>query len=202
MLGHETYSEMVSAYLTKHNNKGQCYICKAYQIQGRKYGDHHFTSKRCLHLLLTKGTVHWDRKESLLEWSKDHHKILNIPELKRQRGLDGRPIVKKPPEQQFTIKTLEKVFKQLKDQRSVPMIFQLTRYLAKKGLGPISEGETQTLKQFIKDNQRNQSLEWIKGLLVEQQMAFEAADDVLYGRASREEDPENGGADPSNVNNQ
>ena len=177
VLGHETYSEMVSAYLTKHNNKGQCYICKAYHIQGGKYGDHHFTSKKCLHLLLTKGTVHWDRKESLLEWSKDHRKILNIPEPKRQRGLDGRPIVKKPPEQQFTIKTLDKVFKQLKDQRSVPMVFQLMRYLAKKGLGPISEGEAQTLKQYIQDDQRNQSLEWIKGLLVERQTAFEVADD-------------------------
>ena len=192
MLGHETYSDMVSAYLTKHNNRGQCYICKAYHIEGGKYGDHHFTSKKCLHSLLTKGTVCWDRKESLLEWSKDHRKLLYIPEPKRQRGLDGRPIVKKPPEQQFTIKTLDKVFNQLKDQRSVPMVFQLTRYLAKKGLGPISEGEAQTLEQYVQDNQRNQSLEWIKGLLVERQTAFEA----------EEEDPQNGGINPSNANNQ
>ena len=110
--------------------------------------------------------------------------------------------MKKPPEQQFTIKALDKVFNQLKDQRSVPMVFQVTRYLAKKELGPISEGKAQTLERFIQDDQRGWSLEWIKGLLVNQRTAFEAADDALYGRANKEEDPENGGIDPSDANNQ
>ena len=82
------------------------------------------------------------------------------------------------------------------------MVFQLTRYLTKKGLGPISEGEAQTLERFIQDNQRSRSLEWIKELLVNRQTAFEAADDVLYGSANREEDHQNGGTDPSNANNQ
>ena len=75
-------------------------------------------------------------------------------------------IMKKPPEQQFSVKTLDKVFNQLKDQRSVSMVFQVTRYLAKKGLGPISEGESQTLERFIEEDQRNCSLEWIRELLV------------------------------------
>ena len=75
--------------------------------------------------------------------------------------------MKKPPEQQWTIKALDKAFEQLKGQQSVPMVFQLTRYLAKKGLGPISEGEAQTLEWYIQEGQRNQLLEWIRGLLVE-----------------------------------
>ena len=97
--------------------------------------------------------------------------------------------MKKPPEQQFTIKALNKVFEWLKDQRSIPLVFQLMRYLAQKGLGPISEGEAQNLKQYIEEDQRNESLEWIKGLLVEWQMAFKVADDALYGKANGEEDP-------------
>ena len=110
--------------------------------------------------------------------------------------------MKKTPEKQWTIKALEKVFKQLKDQRSIPMVFQLTRYLAKKGLGPLSEGESQTLERYIQEDQRDQSLKWIRDLMVQCQKAFEAADDLLYGRANRETDPENGGMDPSNANNQ
>ena len=181
---------MIDAYLTKQSNKGQCYICKAYHLEGRKYGDKHYPSKMCLHSLLTKGKVRWDRKESLLERSKEHHRVLNLLESKRQRGLDGRPIMKKPPEQQFSVKTLDKVFNQLKDQRSVPMVFQVTRYLSKKGLGPISEGESQTPERFIQEDQRNRSLEWIRELLVKRQMAFEAEDDELYERANRKEDTE------------
>ena len=75
--------------------------------------------------------------------------------------------MKKSPEQQCTINVLDKAFEQLKDQQSVPMVFQLTRYLVKKGLGPISEGEAQTLKWYLQDGQRNQSLKWIRGLMVE-----------------------------------
>ena len=161
VVGCATLSEMIDAHLTQSNNKGQCYICKAYHLPGGKYGDHHFTSKKCIHSLLAKGTVRWDRKESLLE------QILKIPEPKRQRDLDGRPIVKKSPEQQWTIRALDKAFEQLKDQRSVPMVFQLMRYLAKKGFGPISEGAAQTLEWYIQEDQRNQSLEWIRRLLVE-----------------------------------
>ena len=157
---------MIDAYLTKQNNKGQYYICKAYHLEGGKYGDKHYPSKMCLHSLLTRGKVWWDRKASLLERSKEHRRVLNLPEPKKQRGLDGRPIMKKPPEQQFSVKTLDKVFNQLKDQRSVPMVFQVTRYLAKKGLGPISKGESQTLERFIEEDQRNRSLEWIRELLV------------------------------------
>ena len=111
-------------------------------------------------------------------------------------------IMKKPPEQQFSVKTLDKVFNQLKDQRSVSMVFQVTRYLAKKGLGPISEGESQTLERFIEEDQRNCSLEWIRELLVKCQTAFEAEDDELYGTANKEEDTENGESNPSDGDNQ
>ena len=171
-------------------------------MEGRKYGNQHYPSKKCLHSLLTKGTVRWDRKESLLERSKEHCRVLNLLEPKRQRGLDGRSLLKKPPEQQFSVKVLDKVFNQLKGQRSVPMVFQVTRYLAKKGLGPISEGESQTLERFIQEDQRKHSLEWIRELLVERRMAFDAEDDELYGRANREGDSENGETNPSNANNQ
>ena len=198
----QCYADMINAYLTKQSNKGQCYICKVYHIEGRKYGDKHYPSKMCPHSLLTEGKVQWDRKELLLEWSKEHCRVLNLLEPKRQRGLDGRPLMKKPPEQQFSVKTLDKVFNQLKDQRSVPMVFQVTRYLAKKGLGPISEGESQTLERFIQEDQRNCSLEWIRELLVKRRTAFEAEDDELYGRANREEDSENRESDPSDANNQ
>ena len=98
--------------------------------------------------------VRWDMKESLLQRSKDHRQIAGLPEPKRQRGPDGKPLVKKTPEQQYPIKMLDRVFKQLKDQRSVPMVFQLMRYLAKRGLDPISEGEAQALEQYIQDDQR------------------------------------------------
>ena len=57
------------------------------------------------------------------------------------------------------------------------MVFQLTSYLAKKGLDPISEGEAQALERYIQDEQRQQALEWIKAWMVEKQKAFEAADD-------------------------
>ena len=89
-----------------------------------------------------------------------------------------------PPEKQWTVKRLEKVFEQLKDQRPVPMAFQLTRYLAKKGLDPIKEGEAQWLEQFIHDNQREESLMYIKKLMINRQTASEAADDALYGKST------------------
>ena len=166
VVGRETYADMIDAYLTKQNNKGQCYICKAYHLEGGKYSDKYYPSKNCLHSLLMRGKVRWDQKASLLERSKEHRRVLNLPEPKRQKGLDRRPIMKKTPEQQFSVKTLDKVFNQLKDQRSVPKVLQVTRYLAKKGLGPISEGESQTLERFIEEDQRNRSLEWIRDLLV------------------------------------
>ena len=193
---------MIDTHQTHYKNREQCYICKAYHIIGGKYGEQHFTSKKCLHSLLARGMLCWDMEESLLQRSQDHCQILRIPEPKRQRGLDGRPLVKKTPDQQWKIKTLDKAFKQLKDQRSIPMVFQLTRYLAKKGLGPLSEGESQTLKRYIQEDQRGQSLKWIKELMVQWQTAFEAADNVLYGRATWETDPQNGGTDLSNANNQ
>ena len=82
------------------------------------------------------------------------------------------------------------------------MVFQLMRYLAKKGLGPLSEGKSQTLKRYIQEDQRNQSLKWIRDLMVKCQQAFEEADNLLYGRANKETDPENGGMNPSNADNQ
>ena len=117
----------------------------------------------------------------MLQRAKDHHKILHLPEPKRQQGLDGRLLVKKTPEQQYTVKALDKIFKQLKDQRNVPMVFQLTRYLARKGLGPLSEGEPQTLEGYMESNQRRQSLEWIRKLMVQCQKDFEEANDQIYG---------------------
>ena len=86
VLGRETYADMIDAYLTKQSNKGQCYICKAYHLEGGKYSDKHYPSKICLHSLLTKGKVRWDRKESLLERSKEHHRVLNLPEPETERS--------------------------------------------------------------------------------------------------------------------
>ena len=202
VIGRETGRDMIDTYLTQYWNRGQCYICKAYHIDGRLYGDQHYTSKKCLHSLLSSGKVRWDRKESLLQRSKDHRRISNLPEPKRQRGPDGRPLLKKTPEQQYTIKILDKVFKQLKDQRSVPMVFQLTRYLARKGLDPISEGEAQALERYIQDNQRQQALEWVRARMIERRRAFEEADDELYGRTHRgeDDDPQDGGTRPSTSN--
>ena len=193
---------MMDAYLTQHRNQGQCYICKAYHVEGGKYGNRQFTSKKCLHSLLSSGKVHWDMKESLLQRSKDHRQISGLPEPKRQRGPDGRPLVKKSPEQQYPIKMLDRVFKHLKDQRSVPMVFQLMRYLAKRGLDPISEGEAQALERYIQDDQRQWALEWVRAWMIERQKAFEEADDRLYGRANRGEDadPQNGRMGPSTSN--
>ena len=202
VIGCETSSDMMDAYLTQYRNRGQCYICKAYHVEGGKYGGRQFTSKKCLHSLLSSGKVHWDMKESLLQRSKDHRQISGLPEPKRQRGPDGKPLVKKTPEQQYPIKMLDRVFKQLKDQRSVPMVFQLMRYLAKRGLDPISEGEAQALERCIQDDQRQRALEWVRAWMIERQKAFEEADDRLYGRANREEDDDsqNGGTDPSTSN--
>ena len=132
VIGCETSSDMMDAYLTQYRNRGQCYICKVYHVEGGKYGGRQFISKKCLHSLLSTGKVRWDMKESLLQRSKDHHQIAGLPEPKRQRGPDGRPLVKKTPEQQYPIKILDRVFKQLKDQRSVPLVFQLMQYLAKR----------------------------------------------------------------------
>ena len=97
---------------------------------------------------------------------------------------------------------LDKVFKQLKDQRSVPMVFQLTRYLANKGLDPISEGEAQALERYIQDNQRQQALEWVRAWIIERRKAFEEVDDELYGRTHRrkDDDPQDGETGPSTSN--
>ena len=46
------------------------------------------------------------------------------------------------------------------------MVFQLTRYLARKGFGPISEGESQTLECYIQAEQRDQALNWSKDLMI------------------------------------
>ena len=200
VVGHATALTMLEAYLTKYQNRGQCYICKAYHLQDRKYGQQHFTSKKCLHSLLARGSLRCDREESLLQRSKDHRRLLNIPKPKRQRGLDCRPIVIKTPEQQWTVKALDKTFKRLQDQRSVPLVFQLTRYLAKKGLGPLNGGESQTLEGFIQADQRDQSMNWIRDRKVECQRAFEAADDQLYGRNDEDTDPEERSRDPPNAN--
>ena len=123
VVGHATSLDMLEAYLTKYQNRGQCYICKAYHLQGGEYGQLHFTSKQCLHSLLAWGSLRWDREETLLQWSQDHHWLLHILEPKRQRGLDGRPLVKKTPKQQWMVKALVKTFIWLKDQRSVPLVF-------------------------------------------------------------------------------
>ena len=82
------------------------------------------------------------------------------------------------------------------------MVFQLTQYLAKRGLDPISEGEAQALKRYIQDDQRQRALEWVRAWMIERQKAFEEADDRLYGRANREEDDDsqNGGMGPSTSN--
>ena len=115
IVGCETLRNMVSTHLIKLVGKGQCYICKAYHLPNGKYEDQHFPTTNCLHSLLATGKMHWDRKESMLAPSKDHHQHQQLPKPKRQRGPDGRPIVKKPPEKQWTVKILDKVFEQLKD---------------------------------------------------------------------------------------
>ena len=45
VVGRETLCDMISTHLTKLVDKGQCYICKAYNLPNRKYGDQHFPSK-------------------------------------------------------------------------------------------------------------------------------------------------------------
>ena len=52
VVGRVTLPHMTDAHLTKYQNRGQCYICKAYHTIGGKYGEHHFTSKKCIHSLL------------------------------------------------------------------------------------------------------------------------------------------------------
>ena len=114
-----TLHNMVSTHLPKLVEKGQCYICKDYHLPNRKFSNHHYYTKQCIHLLLALGKVCWDRKELMLEQSKDHPKYLRLPDLK----MYGRPIVKKLPENQWTVKRLDIVFEQLKDQQNVPMVF-------------------------------------------------------------------------------
>ena len=76
------------------------------------------------------------------------------------------------------------------------MVFQLTRYLARKGLGQLSEGESQTLEGYMESNQRRQSLEWIRKLMVQHQKDFDEVDDRIYGRTNKGTEPENRGMDP------
>ena len=80
-------------------------------------------------------------------------------------------------------------------------MFQLTRYLVKKGLGPLSEGESQTLEGFIQTDQRDQAMNWIQDHMVEQQRAFEEADDRLYGK-QEDPDPRRKKAGPPQANQQ
>ena len=61
------------------------------------------------------------------------------------------------------------------------MVFQLMIYLAKKGLGALSEGESQALEGYIESNQRCQSLELIRNKMVQCQKAFKEEDDRIYG---------------------
>ena len=67
VIGCETLCDLNSTHLTKLMDKAQCYICKGYHLPKGKFGDQHYTSKQCLHLLLAQGKVRWDRKESMLE---------------------------------------------------------------------------------------------------------------------------------------
>ena len=110
VVGRVTLPDMVTAYLTRYQKKGQCYICKAYHIEGGKYGKHHTTTKSCLHSLLAQGSLQWDWKDSLLQRAEDHRKILRLPKPKRQWGPDGRPVVKKTPDQQYMVKALDEIF--------------------------------------------------------------------------------------------
>ena len=66
---------------------------------------------KCLHSLLETGKPGWDRKESMLEQSKDHQKYLHLPEPKRQKGPDGRPLQQISLEKQWMVEKLDKIFK-------------------------------------------------------------------------------------------
>ena len=57
VIGRTTALNVHKGYLTQYQNRGQCYICKAYHLQGGKYGQQHFTSKKCLHSLLARGSL-------------------------------------------------------------------------------------------------------------------------------------------------
>ena len=57
VVGRVTLPDMVTAYLTRYQQKGQYYICKAYHIEGGKYGKHHTTTKSCLHSLLARRSL-------------------------------------------------------------------------------------------------------------------------------------------------
>ena len=67
VVGCVTLPDMINAHLTKYQNTGQCYFCKSYQLIGGKYGKRHFTSKKCIYSLLARGSLKWDREESLLQ---------------------------------------------------------------------------------------------------------------------------------------
>ena len=49
------------------------------------------------------------------------------------------------------------------------MVFQLMRYLAKRGLDPISEGEAQALERYLWDDQSQRALEWVRAQMIERQ---------------------------------
>ena len=78
------------------------------------------------------------------------------------------------------------------------MMFQLMRYLAKKGLDLIAEGEVQTLEWYIHEDQREQSLKWITELMIKHQKAFEAADYALYGKSIGGTTPQDNGNQQQN----
>ena len=126
VLGRETLKTLYSHYLTSHCERGQCYICKRYHLPEGKYGDQHTTTAKCLHSLLETGKPGWDQKKSMLERSKDHRNYLCLPEPKRQKGPNGRPLQQISPEKRWTVEKLDKIFKDLHGQRSVLMTFQLT----------------------------------------------------------------------------
>ena len=46
------------------------------------------------------------------------------------------------------------------------MVFKLIRYLAQKGLGPLEEGEAAHLEQYVEDDQRQESLQYIRDLMI------------------------------------
>ena len=89
----------------------------------------------------------------------------------------------KTPDKQWTIKRLDAVFERLRDQWYVPMVIQLTRYLMKRGLRPLEEGEAYRLEQYVQDDQRQESLQYIRGLMVDRQKIFEEEDDKIHGKS-------------------
>ena len=57
MIGCEMLWDLLDTYVTKLDEKGQCYVCKSYHLPNGKFGDQSYATQNCLHSLLAVGKV-------------------------------------------------------------------------------------------------------------------------------------------------